>query len=144
MKLSSQRLNSAKADGIWHETAIDGELVKFKIASQKSRAYQNALLKLVDEAKLRDKIGNKTDLTQQLESQKAKATRLFAEHILLDWQGITDDKGKAIPYSVELAAELVDENVYPLIADFVIRKSQETELYMGEIVKDDIEAAKNA
>ena len=142
MKLSSQRLNPAKAAGIWHKTNIAGEEVSFKIASQKSPAYQTALLKLVEEEKLKNKLG-KADLAKSVIENKTKALELFAEHILLDWKGITDDAGKEIPYSRDLAKELVDENIFPDIAQFIIDRSSATEAYLGEVVKEAIDDAKN-
>lgn len=142
MKLSSQKINPAKAAGLWHDITIDGETIGFKIASQKSPEYQRALIKLADQEKLKAKLGH-VDLEKSLMENKERAQTLFATHILLDWRGITDDAGKEIPYSLELAKQLVDENVYPLIAEFIVRKSQETEHYMGEVIKEAIDDAKN-
>lgn len=143
MKLSNLKLNPEKASGIWHELDIDSQTVKFKIASQKSRAYQNALLKLADEMKLKERLGKKSDISKAVEENRSAALELFATHILLDWQGLEDDEGKQIPYNVELAKQLVDDNVFPDIADFIVKKSNQTELYLGEAVQEDLEQAKN-
>ena len=64
--------------------------------------------------------------------------QILAETILLDWEGIVDDDGNPVPYSVEKAMEFLD---IPDFRSFVEEMSKEQALYRKEL---EAQAEKNS
>lgn len=142
MKLSNHKLNPEKLSGIWYDYEVGEETARFLIAREKKPAYQNSLLKILDDIEAEKRLNPKATQSTLLTKQAARVCDLLAEHILLDWAGLKDEAGQDIPYSRILARELVDSNKFPEIAEFIAAKSRDVDAYKGEKLAEDVEAAK--
>jgi hypothetical protein len=105
------KLSSLKADldkerkGTWQQalSVIPDPDVKFLVSSIHLPAYSTAR-NIAYQRLARIHKGNVPD-----EALVVEVGRLFAEHILHDWQGLADDDGKPIPYSKDLALRLLTD-----------------------------------
>ena len=118
---------SKEESGVWHDFAGD---VKLRIRRLSSKISQNARkdaekpyaaqLRLKEvPAEVYDSI-----LVQQL-----------ARGVIADWEGVTDEDGKDIPYSGDVAAEVI---AGPEMKDFrleVLNLSMTKEAYRADVVE---------
>ena len=77
------------------------EPVQFKVRSTESPAFKMAFEKLL--VALRQKHGDEPTPPDELQS---KLGALYAEHLLLDWQGLDE------PYTPELALQVLTDPAY--------------------------------
>tara|TARA_B100000700_G_scaffold189815_1_gene209173 strand:- start:41464 stop:41859 length:396 start_codon:yes stop_codon:yes gene_type:complete len=90
--------------------------------------------------------GNENFLTAQERNGKRTATtaaerqqalyRSIAEGILLDWQEVEDAEGKAIPYSVDAAVQVLNDN--PDLVTAVLSEANDMENFRREDVDQQI------
>lgn len=71
-------------------------------------------------------------------AQEKITTQIIARVILKDWEGVTDEKGKAIPFSPDAAEKVFEQ--FPDFRDEVIALSLQRDTFKAEVVE---EAAKN-
>jgi hypothetical protein len=121
-KLSSIAIDTKKSiDGVWCPL-YDG--IELKIARINNPDYEKYREKLNEpflrqiRASIIDK-GVMADLTKQA----------VAKCVLIDWKNIEDEVGQPIPYSYEKALEILRNPAYVQLADFVMAKACDYELY---------------
>jgi hypothetical protein len=117
MNLKTIRRNKASKAGIWWEYQ-SGQRVSeptgqfcVRVAERDNPQHRATLarLQLAHADKLR--AGGEDAMT----AWQKLVTRALAESILVGWEGLEGDDGAVIPYSVEKAVELLeDEELWPL------------------------------
>jgi hypothetical protein len=107
-------------EGDWTDIpTLPGIRVKIRsIHSAAHRRLQSKLMRRVTRATVR---GADVDID---EIDRIN-TRCLLEAVLLDWEGITDDKGKPVPYSREMAETLLTDRKYRKFRDGVAWAAQE-------------------
>jgi hypothetical protein len=117
MNLKTIRRNKASKAGVWWEyqtgQRVDAPNGQFcvRVAERDNPQHRATLarLQLANAEKLR--AGGEDAAT----AWSKLVTRALAESILVGWDGLQDDAGAAIPYSVDKAVELLeDEELWPL------------------------------
>jgi len=88
-------------EGVWVEITAD---IKVKIAALGNKNHQEAIEKFAKPYK--SQIRHKTISVEVEEDLHLKA---IAKAVLVDWEGMTDREGKALPYSFD--------NCYALLSD---------------------------
>jgi hypothetical protein len=119
-------------DGVWVEI---GEGVRLRIARLNNPKYTVKLLEL-RRAHWEAHGRRNPDLARQAEI----LTRCLAETVLVGWDGVTDDAGNPLPYSVERAYEFLSDPSLHDLREIVMEEAQKHARYRD----DDLEgAAKN-
>jgi hypothetical protein len=120
MKLSSLKVDIVREEeGDWIDIP-DLPGVSLKVRSTNSKGYSMALS--LRSQKFARKYGSRPIPPE--ESLKANGS-LLAEHILLDWKGLTEDDGTTeIPFNKELAAEYLQNPEYRQLANAVVWAAQ--------------------
>jgi hypothetical protein len=118
MKLSSIRVDSKKIEqGTW-VNADDPRLAGLKL---KVRGIRNSDWNRLYNKLAQDVPFEKRNIDGTMTPQEAE--RIFNECLkqtcLIDWDGLEDDKGKKLPFSAKLAAELIDNPDYRVFAEEV-------------------------
>jgi len=115
MKLSSMKVNAARAEqGAWVK-----DLPGMGDLRLRGRGFSNtdytAFLAKEGAAIPRDqRVGNRSDGALKPEARDTLFIRGMAEHILVDWENLTDENDKPIPYSKERAmGMLLDPDLRP-------------------------------
>jgi hypothetical protein len=122
----------AEIDGVWVEL---GEGARIKVARVGNPSYEKVLRQLKKPYRNITRAGGEIP-REALDKITIEAT---AEALLLDWQGLDDEDGTAIPYSKEAAKRLLGE-----LKDFretVVRLALEAETFRAEALEA---AAKNS
>lgn len=91
-----------ETDGVWLEPA-DG--FRLKIARLGNTKYEEALNKAIKPYLKQIRIGKPN--VPEIEKATVKA---IANYVLLDWEGLLDEKEQLIPYSPQKAEELLLES----------------------------------
>jgi hypothetical protein len=137
------KLNSLKADlsrernGAWMPYADGGDPdLAFKVRGINSPEYEAARDR--EMVRLQQRFG--TEPVPADERFKVLG-QLLAEHILLDWKGIVDDDGAPVPYSKDLALDLLSAPEGRELRGYVIVCAQRLTEVKVEFVKD---AVKNS
>lgn len=89
----------AEVAGVWKDISADA---KIKVARAGNRPYSRSLTKQIE--KYRAALDTKDDVAD--DTSDMIMVDLLAEHILLDWEGISY-KGEALPYSKDNAKMLL-------------------------------------
>lgn len=120
MKLSALKANIAREEeGDWVEIP-DFDGVSLKVRGLASRPYSTALG--IVSQKFARKYGQRPVPPKESLRESGK---LLARHILLDWKGILDDDGETkIPYSAELAEEVLTNPEFSKLSNAVIWAAQ--------------------
>jgi hypothetical protein len=117
-------LNDNDAEnGVWVEFFEGASL---RIASTENPKYKAALAKQARANKIKldgDPHPDTVRLTTQI------TCRAMADHILLDWKGITTGDGKEFPYSKANAFEALSKS--PQLRDFVSDQAGSATLFQG-------------
>lgn len=109
-----QKDNNKVESGVWFELDED---CKFLVASlgSENKAYQKALIKV-------RRPHEKAIRVNALSDEKSRELGLTAvcEAILLDWNGVTNEKGETLEYNAENAKKLLTDlpDLYELILEF--------------------------
>lgn len=96
-------------EGNWVKDVLPG--LHIKVRSTGSMLFKK---RMAEALRPYQKLGKEPDIEQQEEISR----RVVAEHILLDWKGVTVD-GEEIAYSVENAIKIFED-----IPDFLIAVTQ--------------------
>ncbi len=99
--------------GIWFD--MPGSTLRFKVAHGENENYQDYLQQLI-RPHLSLVQSNTREGYRFLRKTEAKSK---AKHVLVDWEGMTDEGGKTIPYSAEKSLELLWNRKYRKIRRFV-------------------------
>lgn len=109
MKITDLKLNLEQVDnGIWVSDIPELEGVSFLVRGTESQAYQRAMRKALQGVGRKARMAAINDPTKY----EDLTNRLIAEHLLLDWKGVDDDDGKAIPFDRALATTLMTSREY--------------------------------
>ena len=105
------------SEGQWVEfcpaQGPDDEALELKIARVGNPNYNQRLQELVRPHRRKVRMGFDEDLEEFVRIA-------VAECVLVDWRGLQDDDGKAIPYSKEKSVEILTDPVYSDVFDFVM------------------------
>lgn len=142
--ITSLAVDAKKAkEGVWVEYPGGA---KFKVARYSSpdadMARREVQLKHYNQLQETLKKGEEVKESDEYMQDMA---HVVAEHILVDWDNISE-KGKKLPYSVEKAAELLSHPNYYELYKFVIEQSlsQENFAIPVEEVAEDVKSSAEA
>ncbi len=127
MKLSNLATDAELEEGAWVDI---GEGARIKVAYTGSRRFREAAFKRTNRRGFRQ-------TRQTFEAQDEDTIRLLAKDVLLDWKGIEDDDGNAIPYSQAKALELLTEQ-YPF-REIVSEEAMTLENFRREELNEAVE-----
>jgi len=116
MKISSLKVDVKKIeDGEWVDSIPGLEGVRLKVRGSSSKAWRQMSQRLVAAIPRKKRANNVIDIDEQ-----DRINRVVMRDVgLLDWAGIEDDDGNAIPYSKEKAGEYLNAE-YPDFRDGVL------------------------
>lgn len=122
---------SKEEAGVWHD--FDGD-IKLRIRRLSSKISQNARKEAEKPytTQLRQN-GAKDEEKQKL--YDLILIQQIAHGVIADWEGVTDEDGKDIPYSGDIAVEVISG---PEMRDFrleVLNLSMDKDAYRAEIVE---------
>lgn len=117
----------AETDGVWVDLAEGVSVMVRRANSKKSREVRKRLEKPYLSMIRRDTLPD-----TQAEQITA---RHVAEGILLNWKGVTDEKGKEIPFSVEAAYNICIE--FPDFRDDVINFAVEAGTFRAKVLEEE-------
>jgi hypothetical protein len=117
MKLSQQVIDPAKLEqGDWVESIPEMGDLRLKVKGARNRAWERMQRTLIDAVPRKKKIGGRID-----DDEQARITSiLLRDTCLIDWSGLEDDEGKAIPYSKDFANTLLTDPQYRNFRDAVM------------------------
>jgi len=115
-------------EGIWVEL-YEGVLVN--IVSTSSKRYLDATERLTKPH--RDRIRRKTISNRELNRISALA---ISQGALIDWRGVTDDKGKAIPFTQEAADKMLTDPAYQPFVDAIAEAAGNHATFLKEFEED--------
>lgn len=126
---------SLEEDGAWVE--VNGFYgLKIKVRRLRSEASMKAYERIVSEFFGEGKLRTPQDITKEQSMEILK--RQLAEAVLIDWKNLRDsDTGEEIPYSVEMAMELLSISDF---REFVYQSASERDTFRE---KADAEATGN-
>ncbi len=128
MKLSNLATDDElETEGAWVDI---GEGARIKVAYTGSRRFRGAAFRRANRRGFRQ-------TRQTFDAQDEDTIRLLATDVLLDWDGIEDDDGNAIPYSPEKARELLTWH-YPF-REMVSEEAMTLENFRREQLDDAVE-----
>jgi len=115
MKLSSMKVNAARAEqGAWVKDLPGMGDLRLRVRGFSNTDYTAFLAKEVAAAPRDQREGNRSDGPLKNKARDAIFIRGMAEHILIDWDKLTDENDKPIPYSKERAMDmLLDPDLRP-------------------------------
>jgi len=117
-----------EVEGIWD--TYPGTDFRCRIARSGNQNFEQHSKRLRKNAKIkRAAAGELTDKESKLAIAPA-----VAEFVLLDWEGLEDDDGNQIPYSVTKAVELLSDRAMDDFYNWVLKTSNN-----GEKFKHDLE-----
>ncbi len=117
-------------EGVW----VDYESgIRFLVARMGNPAYSKRLEEL---GKPHLRAARSGSLTNEVALKITK--RAMAETILLAWEGVEDDKGKAMAYTPELGLEIFNDEAYRDIYEFVRDEASERENYRLDFEADSV------
>lgn len=116
----------AEVSGVWVEVDEGVEWRIARLNNEKARELRRSLEKpYASFSKIPDNVS------------EGILRKVVARAVLLDWKGVTDEAGAAVPYSAEKAEELLTQ--YPDLLNDVVSASMARETFQIEAT----EAAKN-
>lgn len=128
MKLSKLRVDKTKTqEGVWCDTGIDG--LRLRVARIGNLAYRDYISKNSKALQAQARRGQ-IEIAEVERINKDAA----AKHILVGWEGMEEDNGKAIPYSSERARKLFDE--LPDLYDMTMEYAQNMSLFLEQTKED--------
>lgn len=127
MKLSALKTDPKKTGGVWVEIA---EGFRVKVKRSNSPEYREALARLGQDVSFSIRKG--FDASKRTNAILARA---MAETIIVDWEGLEDDNGQPIPFSVSAAEKAFTD--YPDLMEWVAEISEDHARFRA----DRIEAA---
>jgi len=103
--------------------------IKFRIARANTPGYRSAVRRIMKMHKRQIENGSLSD------EQSDKITaQLMAEHILVDWEGLSND-GENFPYTKENAEAFLGDPQYAEIREWIMAQAQDLENFRSEEAK---------
>lgn len=115
-----------ETEGVW--VAMDHG-IEIKIARLNSPAYRAEVERQRVPYRVQIRTGTLSD--KQAESILTKS---LARAIIKDWRGVTDEKDKPLPFSIEEAERAMD--ALPEFKAFVVQAASEIDVYRTEDMED--------
>lgn len=133
MKLSEVKVDSDRIEqGAWVPDISECPGLKLKVRGQGNKDWRRLQSRLLD-AVPRKKRVNRLDYDEG----ERITNRLLLDTCLIDWDGLQDDDGNAIPYSKEMAETLLTDPDFRKFRDAVFTASS----LVGENNEEDIKDA---
>jgi len=101
LNLNKLKPTEEETSGVWLQY-VPG--VRLKIASMSTHKYRSTLTSLVNKTSSTFNIQDKSE-----EVMLPYTIKAIAECILVGWEGLIDDDGKEVPYSVKQAEEYLTD-----------------------------------
>ena len=118
MKLSAIKNATRSIDeGVEKDCFIDG--VKFRVRGKNNTAWNLKSQELNAKISTEDRLSTERMLVREREIE----TELLLHTVLLGWSGLTDDEGNEIPYSIEMARTILEDNDYRLLRSAIFDAS---------------------
>lgn len=132
----------AADNGVWFEYELpNGKVHGFrcKPMGASNKPYREAFERVIKSfPEILDKRGRKP--SQDRLEQFGKAYRkVVAEHVVMDWRGVTDRKGKPVPFSVDAFMAYADK--MPLVVAGIEQDAQRFENFRHQVEAASAEAA---
>lgn len=99
------------------------------IARAGNRAARDMMMKLGQRSMARLRAGSRSAV-------ETINRKVMAHCIIRDWKGMSDDKGKNIPYSPEMALEIISDPRYAQFYEFCQTESGLDDEYLREGIED--------
>jgi len=119
---------AAETGGVWRESPWGGE---FLIGRAGNREYRREVRRLVEA--LRDAIGKRDLTAEEWADVHVQAT---AKCVLRGWRDIEGADGQALAYSQAAAVELLRNEAFADLADWIMARAQEVDAYRKRAQKD--------
>jgi hypothetical protein len=133
MKLTDVKVDSNRIEeGEWINNISECPGLRLRVRGQSNKEWRKLQSKLV-EAVPRKKRINRLDYDEG----ERITNSLLLNACLIDWDGLTDDDGTAIPYSKEMAEKLMTDPDYRKFRDAVLTASS----LVGEKIDEDVKDA---
>lgn len=133
MDLNKIRIDETKeTEGVWVDVDANTKLL---IGSAKGLVYRKALREA-----LRTRIDELQGKPLEEEEIEDITTRVMAEHLLLDWEGLTEG-GEEVEYSAEKSVEILTDSAYRQFKEFVASKADDISLFRDtsrDVVTEDV------
>lgn len=100
-------------NGAWVDDVPDMAGLRLKVRGSSNKDWRRLTSKLLDKVPRKKRHGSRID-TEEAENI---TNRCLLETCLLDWEGLTDDEGKPLPYSKEMAEKLLLDPQYRRFRD---------------------------
>lgn len=138
MKLSSLKINSSRAEqGAWVRDLPEMGDLRLKVRGFGNTDYSAFLAKERALVPRDQREGGRRDGAIKQQHADAILVRGMVEHILMDWDGLTDEHDKPLPFSKERAmAFLADPDFRPFRSAVVFAASE-----VEEMESDRVESA---
>ena len=122
--LNAVRMDMDKAaEGVFVDYA---EGIRIKIASSNSASYKEARRRLLSgQRKTRGRMPSGEQVLDLLKPAIAK-------HLVLDWEGLTDDNDTEIPFSYDTALRYFNDPGLSDFFDFIIEQAGSIELFQNK------------
>ena len=103
--------------------------ISFRIARANTQGYRNAVRKIMKMHKRQIDNGSLGD-----EAADKITAKLMAQHILIDWEGLTNG-GEEFPYTTENAQDFLADERYAEIREWIMAQAQDLENFRVEEAK---------
>lgn len=138
MKLNDMAIDPEKLEhGAWVSDIPDMGELRLKVRGIGNNDFRKLQTKLVEAEPRQFKTGGRVSP----ERQDAITAKCLIHTILIDWSGLVGENNEPIPYSKELATELLTSPKYRRFRDAV---SYAASIVAEDRTADDEEAAKNS
>jgi hypothetical protein len=108
MKLSSLKINSTRGEqGAWVKDLPGMGDLRLKVRGFSNTDYAAFMSKEVAAVPRDQREGGRRDGALKQKARDTLLIRGMVEHILVDWDGLTDDNEKPVPFSKERAMDLL-------------------------------------
>ncbi|WP_210482753.1 hypothetical protein [Microvirga antarctica] len=117
MKLTSLKIDTEKLEtGAWVDTIPEMGELRLHVRGLNNADYRRHQAKLLEAVPRAKRVGGRIDPDEQ----DRIVSLCLLNTVLLDWDGLTDDDDKALPYSRDMAQTLLVDPAYRRFRDAVI------------------------
>ena len=119
-----------KENGRWFHFE-DG--IQFKIKPIRHKDTMKAIQKVSQTMGI-DLLDNRNVFTEEAREQR---TKIFAEHVVVDWKNI-EVNGKTLPYSPEKAFEILMDEQFEILSDFIMGTASDMDKFRAKQVEENV------
>lgn len=129
MKLSEMKIDADKFEaGAWVDDIPEMGDLRLKVRGIGNSDFRAMQARLMEAEPRKYKVGGRL----APERQDVVTAKCLLHTVLIDWQGVLDDDGQPIPYTKELASEILTKPEYKRFRDAVT--------YAATVVADGVDA----